>query len=148
MPSLADSADRARLAERVRALTTDATPRWGRMNAAQMLAHCADALRNATGELPIALAPMPWARTRLVQWLMIDVVPFPKGAPTARELRSRAPVSIEHERDALLALLERFAPEHAPVSWAPHPLFGTLSPAQWGRLAHKHLDHHLRQFGV
>jgi hypothetical protein len=148
MPSLADSADRARLAERVRALTADATPRWGRMNAAQMLAHCADALRNATGELPIALAPMPWARTRLVQWLMIDVVPFPKGAPTARELRSRAPVSIAHERDALLALLERFAPEHAPVSWAPHPLFGTLSPAQWGRLAHKHLDHHLRQFGV
>lgn len=148
MPSLADAAARARLADRVRAVTADATPRWGRMNAAEMLAHCADALRNATGELPIALRPLPLARTRLVQWLMIDVVPFPKGAPTARELRSRAPESIVQERDALLALLERFAPEHAQVSWAPHPLFGTLTAAQWGRLAHKHLDHHLRQFGV
>jgi hypothetical protein len=148
MPSLADATQRARLADRVRALTVDATPRWGRMNAAQMLAHCADALRNATGELPIASVPVPLARTRLVQWLMIDVIPFPKGAPTARELRSRAPASIAQERDALLALLERFAPENGPVSWAPHPLFGTLTPAQWGRLAHKHLDHHLRQFGV
>jgi hypothetical protein len=148
VPSLAHPADRARLAERVRALTADAAPRWGRMNAAQMLAHCADALRNATGELPIALAPMPLARTRLVQWLMIDVVPFPKGAPTARELRSRAPASIAEERDALLQLIDRFAPEAGPVAWAPHPLFGTLTPAQWGRLAHKHLDHHLRQFGV
>jgi len=148
MPSLADRTDRARLADRVCALTAEATPRWGRMNAAQMLAHCADALRNATGELPIALVPMPFARNGLVRWLMIDLVPFPKGAPTARELRARAPASIAEERDALLALLDRFAPEHGPVPWAPHPLFGTLTPAQWGRLAHKHLDHHLRQFGV
>lgn len=148
MPSLADSTDRTRLAERVRAVTADCTPRWGRMNAAQMLAHCADALRNATGALPITLRPIPLARTRLVQWLMIDIVPFPKGAPTAPALRSRVPASIADERDALLALLERFAPEQGPISWAPHPLFGTLSPAQWGRLAHKHLDHHLRQFGV
>jgi hypothetical protein len=148
MPSLANDTDRARIAARVRALTPDATPRWGRMTVAQMLAHCADALRNATGELPIALRPMPLARTRLVKWLMIDVVPFPKGAPTAKELLRKDVVDIERERVALLALLERFAPDHAPVSWAPHPLFGTLTPAEWGRLAHKHLDHHLRQFGV
>ena len=145
MPSLADQGDRERLATRVRALAADATPRWGRMNVSQMLAHCADALRNATGELPIALVRVPLARTWLVKWLMIDVLPLPKGAPTARELRARAPVSIAHERDALL---ERFAPSHGPVSWAPHPLFGTLTPVQWGRLAYKHLDHHLRQFGV
>jgi hypothetical protein len=152
MPTLADATDRARLAERVRRLTPDSTPRWGRMSVAQMLAHCADALRNATGELPIAVRALPLARTRLVKWLMIDVVPFPKGAPTAPELLRKDVVDIEPERTALLALLERFAPEHAApqggVRWAPHPLFGALTPAEWGRLAHKHLDHHLRQFGV
>ncbi len=148
MPSLTNDTDRARIATRVRALTANATPRWGRMTVAQMLAHCADALRNATGELPIAVRALPFAQTRLVKWLMIDVVPFPKGAPTAPELLRKDVVDIEPERAALLALLERFASAHAPVSWAPHPLFGALTPAEWGRLAHKHLDHHLRQFGV
>jgi hypothetical protein len=152
MPTLADATDRHQLAERVRRLTTESTARWGRMTVGEMLAHCADALRNATGELPIAVRNLPLARTGLVQWLMIDVVPFPKGAPTAPELRRRGVTDIEPERAALLALLERFAPGHgAPegrVRWAPHPLFGTLTPAQWGRLAWKHLDHHLRQFGV
>jgi hypothetical protein len=28
-----------------------------------------------------------------------------------------------------------------------HPFFGPLTHAGWGRLAWKHLDHHLRQFG-
>ena len=30
----------------------------------------------------------------------------------------------------------------------PHPAFGGLSHSQWGVLAAKHIDHHLRQFGV
>jgi hypothetical protein len=29
-----------------------------------------------------------------------------------------------------------------------HPFFGRLSGDEWGRLIYKHLDHHLRQFGV
>ena len=30
----------------------------------------------------------------------------------------------------------------------PHPFFGALTPAEWSRGMYKHLDHHLRQFGV
>lgn len=29
-----------------------------------------------------------------------------------------------------------------------HVFFGRLTGDEWGRLMHKHLDHHLRQFGV
>ena len=29
-----------------------------------------------------------------------------------------------------------------------HPKFGPLTQSEWGRLAWKHRDHHLRQFGV
>jgi hypothetical protein len=28
------------------------------------------------------------------------------------------------------------------------PLFGPLTGREWGALAYKHADHHLRQFGV
>ena len=30
----------------------------------------------------------------------------------------------------------------------PHPFFGSLTPQAWSRGMYKHLDHHLRQFGV
>ncbi len=29
-----------------------------------------------------------------------------------------------------------------------HPLFGKLTPEQWGKSIYKHLDHHLQQFDV
>jgi LPS sulfotransferase NodH len=30
----------------------------------------------------------------------------------------------------------------------PHSFFGQLTPDEWAILMYKHLDHHLRQFGV
>ncbi|MBB6632612.1 DUF1569 domain-containing protein [Cohnella thailandensis] len=30
----------------------------------------------------------------------------------------------------------------------PHPFFGKFSPEEWRKGIYKHLDHHLRQFGV
>ena len=30
----------------------------------------------------------------------------------------------------------------------PHSFFGRLTPEEWAVLMYKHLDHHLRQFGV
>jgi transposase InsO family protein len=50
------------------------------------------------------------------------------------------------------------APEHVVDRFAaggptvctnnPHSFFGTMTPEQWSILMYKHLDHHLRQFGV
>jgi transposase InsO family protein len=30
----------------------------------------------------------------------------------------------------------------------PHSFFGRLTPQEWAMLMYKHVDHHLRQFGV
>ena len=148
MPSLAESGTRDAMVARISRLSPDATPAWGRMTAPQMLAHCADALRMAYGDLPCAAKNVPLARLGIVKWLMLNVIPFPKGAPTARELISRAPAAWGDEREAVVALIERFARESGRASWPAHPLFGAISGAEWGQLAWKHLDHHLRQFGV
>ncbi|MGB5666410.1 MAG: DUF1569 domain-containing protein, partial [Maribacter sp.] len=32
--------------------------------------------------------------------------------------------------------------------WNLHPLFGEFTVEQWGQMEFKHLDHHLKQFGV
>jgi hypothetical protein len=148
MSTLADVATRAATIARIARLAPDTVPAWGRMSAPQMLAHCADALRMAYGDLPCAPKRVPFAQLGVVKWLMLNIIPFPKGAPTARELVARPPVAWGDEREAVVGLVERFAHESARTSWPPHPLFGPLTGAEWGKLAWKHLDHHLRQFGV
>ena len=58
------------------------------MNVAQMLAHLNDALRMAAGELPTAPKNTPLRRWPIKQ-LIVYVLPWPKGAPTAPELLAR-----------------------------------------------------------
>lgn len=148
MSTLTDPAARRELIARLQQLDLDAQPAWGRMNAPRMLAHCADALRMAYGDLHCTAKRVPLVRTALVKRLMLYVLPFPKNAPTARELLARAPGEGEAERETLKALIARFESEMGRDSWPEHPLFGALDEREWGRLAYKHLDHHLTQFRV
>lgn len=147
MRSLCQADVRAELLARVARLQ-DATPaRWGRFTSARMLAHVNDSLRMALGELPVASRWTPLRYPPFKQ-LIVYVLPFPKNASTAPELLARGEAaSLPAERDALQRLLERFATGR-PATWPSHPLFGRLSRRAWGVLAHRHLDHHLRQFGV
>ena len=148
MSTLTDPAARRELIARLQQLDLDAQPAWGRMNAPRMLAHCADALRMAYGDLHCTAKRVPLVRTALVRRLMLYVLPFPKNAPTARELLARAPGEGEAERETLKELIARFESEMGRSSWPEHPLFGALDEPEWGRLAYKHLDHHLTQFRV
>ena len=80
--------------------------------------------------------------------LLLYVVPFPKGAPTAPKLKPEAAESFEEERAALLDLLERIGTGPRDGMGPAHPLFGPLSWREWGTVTYKHADHHLKQFGV
>ena len=51
MKTLWDEGARADLLRRIRALTPDHTPRWGRMRADEMLAHVAAGMRIGLGEI-------------------------------------------------------------------------------------------------
>jgi len=139
---------RAALRARLTTLRPDAPPLWGKMNRPQMLAHVNDTLRMSTGDL--AVAP----RKLLLRWpplkqLMIYVLPFPKGVPTARELLARIDdAQFEQEAAAFPEMLERFASRPVDAPMPAHPAFGPLTRRAWGVLAYRHVDHHFRQFGV
>jgi hypothetical protein len=148
MSTLTDRAARDAMVARIERLSPSATALWGRMTAPQMLAHCTDALRMGLGDLPVKPKTAALPRMALVKWLFLNVLPFPKSAPTAKELLARAPEPWDVERAALVGLIERVGGADASTRWPEHPLFGPLSGAQWGQLTWKHLDHHLRQFGV
>lgn len=147
MATLFDPADRARLVERIRSLGPDATRRWGSMSLPKALGHMGDQLLLALGDLEIApiggFLSLPPLR-----FLVVHVLPVPRGVKTAPELLRTDIETLDEARDRLLLLIERFASHGRDGTWAPHPLFGSLSGKDWGVLAAKHLDHHLRQFSA
>lgn len=147
MMTLHDDATRRSIAERARRIAATASPLWGKMNAAEMMVHITDALRMATGELPVQSRRI-FVRFPVIKQLLIYVVPMAKGLPTAPELRSRAPASWDNELRDFEASLTSFGARDQTAAWPAHPAFGTMNRKSWGVLAYKHCDHHLRQFGA
>jgi hypothetical protein len=147
MKSLFNPRDHRELQDRVQQLRTDQKPVWGRMSTVQMVAHLADSLRMASGELEVAPKKVPFRYSPLKEFVLY-VLPIPKDLPTSPELIARKPGDFTAEvaelRDQLNGLVQRGAEALAPE----HPAFGRLSARQWGVLIYRHMDHHLRQFGV
>ena len=133
--------------ERVSRLTPDGRPRWGRMTCAQMVVHITDAFAMYCGDIEARAKHTP-IRYFPLKHAVVYLLPMPKNAPTARELKSRVPGEWDAEMDRLRAALARFADQRARTDWPLHPIFGRMSLRAYGVLAYKHTDHHLRQFGV
>jgi hypothetical protein len=54
----------------------------------------------------------------------------------------------ERDRQVVFELIERFATTPPEKLGVVHPSFGRMRPRDWDVLQYRHLDHHLRQFGV
>lgn len=149
--SLFDERKRGEIVDRISLLTAESRAAWGKMNVGEMLCHCADGVKMSTGELPVADKSNFFLRI-VVKPLIVHVLPMPKDAPTADEInptiKGTKPEDFENDRRRLLENLEKLIALPADYSWAKHPAFGAMNRKQWGLLGHKHLDHHLRQFGV
>jgi hypothetical protein len=153
--SLLHSRDRAAVEARLAALTPDREGRWGRMTAPQMVCHLTDAFRGVLGErtsVGAARQPPLLART-VVKWAAL-YLPFswPHGLPTAaaadQERGGTPPTVFERDVATLRTVTDRFINELPTVASRPHFMFGALTEAQWARWGYRHMDHHLRQFGL
>lgn len=147
MKSLWQPAVREELLVRARRLTVDHRPRWGRMTAEQMVSHLVQTCRMGTGELPVRpvkLFTRHWPINVLVAYFM----PFPRNLPTVKPLVARPPEGIHRDLATLAECLEAFARSAGRTEWPEHPALGRLSGRAWARLGWRHIDHHLRQFGV
>jgi Protein of unknown function (DUF1569) len=148
MRSILNESDRAEIDRRVRSLSISSTGRWGSMDVASMLQHLRLSARMGLGELPLPSANKRIFQVFPLKHLILYVLPFPKGAPTAPGLKPGVTVSLEDERAALLELLERIGTGPREGAGPAHPLFGPLTWREWGVVMYKHADHHLRQFGA
>lgn len=147
--NLFDTAPYNEVLERIGKLTAGSTAKWGKMNVAQMLAHCKEVFT-----VPLSTKKIPRIFIgRLLGWLikpkLYNDAPWKKNLPTAPGFIINDERDFEHEKAALIELIANFhlgGPANAGNF--PHPMFGTLTKEQWGKSMYKHLDHHLQQFGV
>ena len=146
-----DPAGKQRMVARIHALAPDSEPLWGKMSVAQMLAHC-NVAYETVHEPGRHARPGVVARAFLRVFAKGTVVgdkPYPRSAPTAPYFVIEDPRDFEKEKARLLAYIDRtFEQGAAHYDGLPNMSFGVLSSEQWNTLFSKHLDHHLRQFGV
>lgn len=122
---------------------------WGKMDVAQMLAHCSAALDLATGALNPPRIFIGRLLGPLVKPIFTNDKPFSKNNPTDKTLVVADQRDFLREREQLKAKIQQFhGGGEARCTRHPHPFFGDLTPAAWARGMYKHLDHHLRQFGA
>lgn len=146
MKSLFDAAVKKEITDRFNKLAPDTQPVWGKMSVAQMLAHCQRPLLVSFGELNLKRSFLGLLLGSMVKKSLMKDKPMGKNLPTHPKFIVKNDRYFEHERDTLLELVNRFTAD--ALTTEPHPLFGKMTEQEWDTLQWKHLDHHLRQFGV
>ena len=149
MKTIFDSDTLEELFDRLGKLTPDAERQWGKMSPAQMMEHTARALEMATGQKPMQQAFIGKAIGWIFKNKFLGEEPFPKNSPTGPTLIIKDDPNFEPTRERLRALISDF---HGlgigGTDGNIHGFFGPLTGKQWGETQYKHVDHHLRQFGV
>ena len=152
MKTLAREHDKVEILRRLRQVQPKSAPRWGRMNAHQMVCHLSDSFRMALGERRVSHATSVAHRT-IVKWIALYLpLRWPRGILTRPEvdqaLGGTKPADFLADLAQLETLIGLITAPQRNVDRPPHPIFGRLSDAEWLRWGYLHTDHHLRQFGA
>ena len=129
--NLFDPVVKQQIIDRINTLTPATQRLWGKMDVAQMLAHC---------QMPLGVA------VRLVKKKLFNDQPFKQNLPTDKSFKMTDPKDFEKEKQGLLQMIRGFSEES--MTNEPHPFFGRMTNTEWSKGTWKHLDHHLRQFGA
>lgn len=147
--SIFDAPVRQELIDRIAQLTPTHQRQWGKMTPSQMICHLMDSLRVATGQAHASSKNNRFMANPLVRWLIIYVMPWPKGkVPTVPELLLTQPSEWKADIATLSEQLTNAATRGPSANWGEHPAFGQLSGQDFGVLIYRHCNHHLTQFGV
>jgi hypothetical protein len=151
MKTMFDATSVEEVKQRLASLKPNQPRQWGKMKPAQMLAHCSLGLEMAAGEIRPPRALIGRILGPVIKPIALrDEEPMRRNSPTMKELVVLGDGrDFETERRRLSGLVDRFAAAGAAGCTShPHAFFGSLTADEWAVLMYKHLDHHLRQFGV
>ncbi|WP_411031117.1 DUF1569 domain-containing protein [Spongiimicrobium sp. 3-5] len=135
--------------ERIDMLTENSQANWGKMGVAQMCCHCKYPLELALGKKSLK-KPNPIMKLLMKGFKasMYNDKIWKPNLPTPAQFKVETEKDFNEEITQLRMLINSFHDLRERKSWDPHPAFGNFTHEQWGQMQYKHLDHHLRQFGV
>ena len=144
--NLFDAAVKQDIISRINKLTPTTQQLWGKMDTAQMLAHCQMPLGVATGKHKLKSNFFLSLIGPLFKKKLFNEKPFKRSLPTDKSFIMTDSKDFEKEKQVLIEMINSFS--ESTMSGEQHPFFGKLSNEEWSRGTWKHLDHHLQQFGV
>lgn len=151
MKSIFEKEVTKKVIDRINKLNTNSKATWGKMNVAQMLAHC-NVQYEIIYENDKFPKPNAFVRFMLKTFVKNKVVgskPFPKNGRTAPYFVIADEKEFENEKERLITYINTTQKNGVNVLLSRDTKsFGKLTADQWNNLFHKHLDHHLNQFGV
>lgn len=136
--------------QRINQLTPDSQPLWGKMSVSQMLAHC-----NVTYEMvyedkhPKPNFLMKLILKSFVKETVTGEKPYKRNSQTAPAFLIKDERNFEKEKKRLIDYVARTQDlGEAHFDRKASHSFGELNKTEWNNMFYKHLDHHLKQFGV
>ena len=149
MKSLFEKGTAEELKERMAKLGPESRRLWGKMSAAQMLAHCSVGMEVSLGDLVLRQVWLGKLFGKRAKASMMSGKRIRRNLPTDKAYLVKDERDLNVEREKLAGLIDRFqagGPEGCTKH--SHSFFGPMTPEEWSELNTIHLDHHLRQFGV
>ena len=137
------------IVDRLKKLTRDSKPLWGKMEVAQMLAHCTEAFKIPLDNNIPNRSFMGFLFGGMAKKMIFSPKPYKQNLPTSSNFIIKGERDFTVEKQNLMTVMAKFysgGPNHLGNLY--HPFFGKLTGEEWGIAMHKHLDHHLTQFGV
>ena len=147
MKSLFNTAERNEIIQRISQINENSEALWGKMTAAQMIVHCQAPIKIGVGELKLSSNLIFMILGPIIKKKLMKEEPFEKHLPTHKSFIVKYDPELEAEKQKLIDLVNKLNDKKELLA-SKHPIFGKMNAAQWDMLNWKHLDHHLRQFGV
>lgn len=136
--------------DRINRLTPESQAQWGKMNVAQMLAHCNVTYEGVyTDKHPKAGGFKKFLLKLFVKSAVVSEKPYSKNSRTAPEFLISDEREFAAEKQRLIDYINKTQVlGGAHFEGKDSNSFGPLTQKEWNNLFYKHIDHHLTQFGV
>ncbi len=145
--NLFDPTAKQEIIARINQLTPQSQRKWGKMDAGQMLAHVQVPMGVALGTNTVKGNWLMKLILPLFKKKLYDETPWKQGLPTDKTfIMTGVEKNFDAEKNQLLDKINQFT--EVNMVNEKHPVFGKLTKEQWSKATWKHLDHHLKQFGV
>lgn len=151
LPNIFEKSVSEEIISRINKLTPKTQHLRGKMTVDQMLAHC-----NVTYEY--IYEPTKYKQPNfliklmlryIAKWYVTSEKPYKKSNPTGKDFIITDKKDFEFEKKRLIDFIDKtqkLGEKH--FDWLESHSFGKLTANERNNMFYKHLDHHLKQFGV